>query len=605
MPTNQELAVILKFRDEATAAFKRAVASVHSEVETLSTNLRGAFQRAAASVHSEVKDLSAYLRRAFKGAVASVHSDVEALSAHLRRMSSTLRETGRNITQVGAVLTGPFLVALAATSGRSIAVHSTLINLKGSLAAISDVLANAVLPIVNQFADTLNHLVKRLREMDPATRDVALRMVFLAGVLAGVVGPLTSLVARLVKLTAIFFGFVAALNPAQAAITALVIAVIALLAYTGQLGNAFALLARVLDFVVNALAQLIELALLPARVAIEALAGSLRILLVGLSLIPGPFKQSREAIAEWAKEVERSTRRAMVEGGKNFMAFGKQAMEAAAGTGKGAGAPFSEMARGAKKMIDEMRKLLSPGAGGNIAKGFMESFKSTWEQFLVEATDLGKKAATAMTGFFQTTESVIAKSIENALLHGGKLKDVFRSIARGIVQAFASMIAQLIAAAAVFLILSAIPGMTAFLKFLDTAAMLKAPIQVAATSAALANASAASSRSARVTTVHSGGFIQRFATGGEVLAMLEPGEFVVNRRSTERNRELLESINSGRGTGEQGGGKGIAVVFNINAIDPKTGAEFLLRNSKAIADAVGQEILRNNQSYRRTSRRFA
>ena len=558
MPTNQELAVILKFRDEASAAFK--------------------------------------------GAVASVNRDVEALSTHLRRLSSTLRETGRNLTQVGVVLTGPFIAALAATAGRSIAVHSTLINLKGSLAAISDVLANAVLPIVNQFADALNHLVKRLREMDPATRDVALRMVFLAGVLAGVVGPLTSLVARLVKLTAIFFGFVAALNPAQAAITALVIAVIALLAYTGQLGNAFALLARVLDFAVNALAQLIELALLPARVAIEALAGALRILLVGLSLIPGPFKQSREAIAEWSREVERSTRRAMVEGGKNFMAFGKQAMEAVAGTGKGAGAPFSEMVRGVKNVIAEMRKLLSPGAGGNIAKGFLESFKSSWLQYFTEVTDLGKTAANAMIGFFRSVESGIAQSVENAFTHGGKLKDILKDISRSIARSFITMISQLIAAALIWipilLLLNAIPGGSIVLKALDLSMGLR-PVAQAASSASSAK------QAAKTTTLHQGGMVQRFATGGEVLAMLEPGEFVVNRRSTERNRELLESVNSGRGTGEQGGGKGIAVVFNINAIDPKTGAEFLLRNSKAIADAVGQEILRNNQSYRRTSRRFA
>ena len=87
--------------------------------------------------------------------------------------------------------------------------------------------------------------------------------------------------------------------------------------------------------------------------------------------------------------------------------------------------------------------------------------------------------------------------------------------------------------------------------------------------------------------------------------MLEPGEFVVNRRSTERNRELLESINAGRGEASQESATKVAVLFNINAIDPKTGAEFLMRNSKAIADAVNQEILRNNQSYRRTSRRFA
>jgi hypothetical protein len=68
---------------------------------------------------------------------------------------------------------------------------------------------------------------------------------------------------------------------------------------------------------------------------------------------------------------------------------------------------------------------------------------------------------------------------------------------------------------------------------------------------------------------HTGGLVPAFAGGGEVPAILQPGEFVINRRSTQNNQGLLSSINAGRnglagGFGSGGGGVNIQKI-EINA----------------------------------------
>lgn len=65
---------------------------------------------------------------------------------------------------------------------------------------------------------------------------------------------------------------------------------------------------------------------------------------------------------------------------------------------------------------------------------------------------------------------------------------------------------------------------------------------------------------------HSGGLVPAFAGGGEVPAILQPGEFVINRRSTQNNQGLLSSINSGR-NGLAGNNNGISAGVNIEKIE--------------------------------------
>jgi len=307
-----------------------------------------------------------------------------------------------------------------------------------------------------------------------------------------------------------------------------------------------------------------------------------------LAALDGPLGKNAANLRKSADEA-RALRQELDKTSMSFAGNAVKDVEVLIQRFKEGGGTTEDFVRHLQDLIANLRTIKPAGSG---LLEFMQSFRAQWTQTLKENLDFGKTFATATIGFFKNVESSVAHSIENVILHGGKLKNFLKELGRSIVQSFAAMISQLIAAVLVWLpillLLNAIPGGTFLLKALDFSASFAGPASMAGS----------------IAKKHQGGIIQRFQTGGEVLAMLEPGEFVVNRRATERNRETLESINSGREP-KGAGGSGVAVVFNISAIDPRSGTEFLMRNSKAIADAVGQEILRNNQPFRRVSRRFA
>lgn len=82
-----------------------------------------------------------------------------------------------------------------------------------------------------------------------------------------------------------------------------------------------------------------------------------------------------------------------------------------------------------------------------------------------------------------------------------------------------------------------------------------------------------------------------------VPAMLAPGEYVVNAAATSRNRGLLESINSGGGTGAGGG-----IVVNLTNYGGMLGSDEEARMfAKAIASGVDKELWALRQSGRSIS----
>jgi hypothetical protein len=60
---------------------------------------------------------------------------------------------------------------------------------------------------------------------------------------------------------------------------------------------------------------------------------------------------------------------------------------------------------------------------------------------------------------------------------------------------------------------------------------------------------------------HSGGLVPSFAYGGEVPAMLQPGEFVINRQATRNNFGTIESLNRNL-PAAQAGDTNITVTIN-------------------------------------------
>ncbi|MBI4227708.1 MAG: hypothetical protein HY600_05520, partial [Candidatus Omnitrophica bacterium] len=271
MPTNHELAIILKLRDEATAAFRQAVSRIDRDLETL--------------------------------------------SRRMQEVGRAAQQVGRNMLQLGLAITGPFAGALAVASSVSLGTSLALTDLKGSFRDLSVLVANAILPLVRQLADAVRHLVARLQAMDPAARDAALRFVFLSGVLLTVSGILVRMGGQLLKLGGFLLGLLAALQPAQLALVAVAAAVIGLLAATNLLAPALTLLVRLLDFLANAGAQLIEVALLPMRAAFLGVVAAAQSFYELLGKLPDRLggRQFRQ-IAESVRALQTQVGRSVVEG---------------------------------------------------------------------------------------------------------------------------------------------------------------------------------------------------------------------------------------------------------------------------------------------------
>lgn len=93
--------------------------------------------------------------------------------------------------------------------------------------------------------------------------------------------------------------------------------------------------------------------------------------------------------------------------------------------------------------------------------------------------------------------------------------------------------------------------------------------------------------------LHNGGFVPRYHRGGRVLpserlALLEVGEFVVNRRSAARNKEALMAMNNGHDS-KRGGDT--YIINNIQANDPKSFADYLRKHGKgAVVGIVGNDM---------------
>lgn len=550
MPTNQELAVILKFRDEMSAAFTRTTQAAGRQLDQLGHQIKAFGQQ--------------------------------------------LVQAGRNMRFLGAEITGVLAISLAVAQRYSIQTSNAIRDMSNQSVRLHLVIAQALVPVLESLTAVISRAASAFEEMNPATRDAIIQWTAIGGILLLVGGQLISTWGHLAKLVGQILIWASSLTVAYGGIVLLVAVIGTVIVAIVGWQKALIGIARAFDVLMQAIKFLINL--------LET--GLFRVMAFGLGVwekwirllaaLDGPLGKNAANLRKSAEEA-RALRQELDKTSMSFAGDAVKDIEVLIQRFKEGGGTAEDFVRHLQDMIDKLKGIRPAGVE---ATNFILSFKAAWNAFVKETLDLGTKAGNAIVGFFKNVESGVAKSIENILLHGGKFKDFLKGLGQTIRQAFISMISQLIAAVVVAIpIALAIYAIPVLGPLVDLALRAQSMGSIAM-GANLARGFGAQRR-------HQGGVIQRFATGGEVLAMLEPGEFVVNRNATERNRELLESVNSGRGTGEQGGGKGIAVVFNINAIDPKTGAEFLLRNSKAIADAVGQEILRNNQSYRRTSRRFA
>ena len=199
MPTNRELEIIMRLRDEVSKQLK---------------GIEGAFIR--------------------------FRNNIKELGIHMKQLGREISQVGHAIGLLGAAITGPMLLAFRNSAQYSLAVSTQMERLKNVTTAFQVSIGNALAPIMERFTNILGALLNQWNSLGTAQQQAIIQTAFMAGVyltMTGVVvtiiGKVTQFTGEILKLAAAFMG----LSGAQMAIVALVAAVALLILHWDKLGK--------------------------------------------------------------------------------------------------------------------------------------------------------------------------------------------------------------------------------------------------------------------------------------------------------------------------------------------------------------------------------
>lgn len=231
-------------------------------------------------------------------------------------------------------------------------------------------------------------------------------------------------------------------------------------------------------------------------------------------------------------------------------------------------------------VVDEFNNRTSAAAASSV------KFADTMTQWKTQFTDVGARSAQLLIQGIQGVEDRFTSLFESLITRSISAKEAFRQFALSVLQMIAQMIARFIAAAIVLSLLNLIPGFSTLATASDQAARqyrVRAGMPVESTLGA-----------GRIP-----GGPAVFHHGGEVPAMLEAGEFVVNRQATQRNRGLLDRINRG----ESEGAPTVQNIFIINATD-EASFRGKLQSHADLIESIFQRAMRRNSGAMREAVRM-
>ncbi len=144
------------------------------------------------------------------------NKEVESVGQSLNRFSQQASRVASSLTFLGGGIVGAFSLSLRTAREYSASVDKTLDSMNNTLVRLQVQIAEAVLPVVQRFANLLSNLLSWFNSLDPALKNNILQMTLLAGAWALFGGVITKVVA----LVARFAGVILSANPAIVAVVA-------------------------------------------------------------------------------------------------------------------------------------------------------------------------------------------------------------------------------------------------------------------------------------------------------------------------------------------------------------------------------------------------
>ena len=191
MPTNRELEIIMKLRDEVT---QRLV------------GIQGNFYKFANSCHQ--------------------------VGLTMRQVGHEISQVGTNFMIMGAAITGPLALAFKSAEKYSLSVHNEFKRLDNAFIGLQVSIAQALVPVVHELANVFGNLLNLWNSLSPATQNMIVQGAAMVGIFMTVGGAVLALVGRITRLTGTIidlvgkFALFALANPWLVGITVVVAALI-------------------------------------------------------------------------------------------------------------------------------------------------------------------------------------------------------------------------------------------------------------------------------------------------------------------------------------------------------------------------------------------
>lgn len=532
MPTNAELNLILRFRDQATAALKQSASSIG---------------------------------QAFK-----------SIGESAEKVGRELKQVGRDLIQLGGIVTGYFTLAIREAANTVPAVRDAVANLGAEFSSFQAVLATAVVPILNEFANVLHQLRVAFERMDPQTRDFIIRTVFIGGILTLVAGTVLRFGGAILVAAGNVAQLVGSMMVAHPVIFAVVAAAVVLISLFGDWEKAIQMVARAFDVATASIRFFVDLMMTGILQTVEWVVRGIENMLNALGKIPGkfgaPFRLAAQDVRLFREEIEGMKNAAAGEAAVNL-----DKVFVTMKQGGGAAETAVVNARKSLKDFFDALKTMRPELNA-----FSASLISDLKKFWTSYADFNKQMSTSITSAVQNLDSRFTSIFHRIITEGMKAKDAFKEFGRAILETVATMIAKFLAFVAVVSVIAAV--LAAF--GVPPAATFKTAFKF-------------------VGGFHQGGLVggvpmRSYHSGGEVMANLEQGEFVVNKEATRRNRGMLEQINNGGGAGA--GGMVFVNNWNINATDAQSFRNQMAQNDDLVEAMFQRAVKRNNGGMRQATR---
>ena len=161
MPTNRELEIIMRLKDEVTKKLQN-----------------------------------------IEGALRKFGNNMKALSKDITKVASALRKVSASMILVGGVITGAFAIAIRTASQYSLEVDRAVQSMNLSFIRLQISIAQAVVPILNALANVVSRLTNWFYSLDETTRSFVLQAAFLTGIMLTLGGAFGRILASLIQIIA-------------------------------------------------------------------------------------------------------------------------------------------------------------------------------------------------------------------------------------------------------------------------------------------------------------------------------------------------------------------------------------------------------------------